>query len=189
MFLYVITNGVNGKQYVGIANDPKRRKVEHFSGHGSKLVQQAIRKYGRENLDFQVWYEGPDDWIRKMEYYAVVVLGTLAPRGYNLTLGGEGTVGVKPSSETRCKMSLAHLGERNSMWGRRQSDAARQLIRQKAIERARPNHSSSLRVRGVAYSTIKEAARVLGVSYNGLCVHIRQCKQSGIWPDGLELVT
>jgi group I intron endonuclease len=191
MFLYVITNLVNGKQYVGIANHPERRKVEHFSGHGSKLVRQALRKYGRENLHFEVWYEGPEDWIKMMEYRAIVMLDTRAPYGYNLTLGGEGAPGWRHSDETRRKMSSSRTAERNGMWGKRQSGTTRQVIRQKAIERqrAKPNHAFSVRVHGVVYGTIKEAARALGESYNGLCQRIRRYRQSGEWPEGLGLAT
>jgi group I intron endonuclease len=189
MFLYVITNRVNGKQYVGIANQPDRRRMEHFSGHGSKLVRQAIRKYARENLDFDVWYEGPDDWIRKMEYYAIVVLGTHAPRGYNLTLGGEGACGWRASSVTRQRMSLAHRGAKNSMWGRRQSMAAREKQRATAKARMKPNHRQKIRMRGVLCESAKVAAMALGVKAASLYGRIHRCKQTGAQPEGFELVS
>lgn len=88
MFLYVITNLANGKQYVGVTDDVKRRKREHRSGSGSKLVSAAIRKYGGENLEMEVWYEGDDEWIRLMEFRTVLALGTLTPTGYNIVRGG-----------------------------------------------------------------------------------------------------
>jgi len=88
MFLYVITNLLNDKQYVGITRNPQRRERQHFSGHGSQLVESAIRKYGRTNLEMEVWYEGDEEWITLMEVRTILALGTLAPDGYNLQLGG-----------------------------------------------------------------------------------------------------
>jgi transposase len=91
MFLYVITNLVNAKRYVGITRDPGRRRRQHFSDHGSVLVSSAIRKYGRDNLDMEVWYEGDEEWMKLMEQRTILALGTLAPTGYNLKHGGDGS--------------------------------------------------------------------------------------------------
>ena len=113
MFLYVVTNRVNGKQYVGITNDVIRRKRFHFSGHGSKLLHHAIKKYGRHNFDFNAWYEGDECFIKMMECSIIVALGTRAPHGYNLTWGGDGTRGLRLTDETRKKLSAAHKGQVN----------------------------------------------------------------------------
>ena len=84
MFLYVITNRVNGKQYVGITRNPKCRKREHLSGRRGSLVALAVRKYGRQKFDMEVWYEADEEWIKLMECRAILALSTLAPTGYNL---------------------------------------------------------------------------------------------------------
>ena len=189
MFLYVITNLVNGKQYVGITVNTDQRRREHYSGHGSKLVRQAIRKYGRENLALEVWYEGDADWIKAMEYRAIVMLETRAPKGYNLTLGGEGSVGWRPDENTRQKMSVARSGDRNGMWARRHSPATRQKMRTKALERPRSNRAMPLCINGAAYDSIKAAAKALGLSYNGLCMKVREFKRSGTWPEYLQFLS
>ena len=130
MFLYVITNRVNEKQYVGITDDVARRRRFHLSGHGSKLVYQAAKKYGKDNLQLEVWYEGDEDWIKMMEYRAIVMLETRAPHGYNLTLGGDGTWGLRPTAETRKKLSMAHTGQVPWMSGRHHSPEARQKMKE-----------------------------------------------------------
>jgi len=130
MFLYVVTNRVNGKQYVGITNDVIRRKRFHFSGHGSKLLHHAIKKYGRHNFDFNTWYEGDECFIKMMECSIIVALGTRAPHGYNLTWGGDGTRGLRLTDETRKKLSAAHKGQVTWMRGRRHTPEARQKMRQ-----------------------------------------------------------
>lgn len=59
-YLYVITNLVNGKQYVGITINPKKRWIFHCC-HQTQVIGRAIRKYGKENFQFfslfQKWCE------------------------------------------------------------------------------------------------------------------------------------
>lgn len=104
MFLYVITNLINGKEYVGITNNCEQRWHKHATGYGSKLVYQAIKKYGVENIQFETWYEGDEQWIRMMERRTILALDTFAPAGYNLTLGMEGSIGWIASKEARKKI-------------------------------------------------------------------------------------
>lgn len=199
MFLYVVTNRVNGKQYVGITLDVAQRKREHCSGHGSKLLYQAIRKYGKDNLQWEVWYEGDEDWIKMMEYRAIVMLETRAPHGYNLTLGGEGAVGWRHDAETRRRMSKSRRGERNGMFGRKHSDETCQKIRAKAIGRkpspelrailtdtagAKNPRARPVVVNGREYGCIRDAALATGMNVNTLYSRLRSCQKSGRWPVG-----
>jgi group I intron endonuclease len=199
MFLYVITNLVNGKQYVGITRNVEQRRREHYSGHGSTLVRQAIRKYGKEHLQFEVWYEGDDAWIKTMEYRAIVMLGTRTPQGYNLTLGGEGSVGWRPSAETRMKMSKSRSGHRNGMFGRTHSEETRSKIRTRATGRklhaktlamltdvagAKNPRARPVAVDGIAYGCTKDAARATGLNVNTLYARLRRYARSGLWPVG-----
>ncbi len=135
MFLYVITNLVNGKRYVGIAQDYQRRWREHKSGHGSKLVYQAIQKYGIDNLEFTVVCKGMEDYVKEMEVKFIRELNTKAHSGYNLTDGGEGTVGCKPSDETRRKMRDSHRGTTDQ----KMSDATKQKIGETRLKYQRVN--------------------------------------------------
>jgi group I intron endonuclease len=204
MFLYVVTNLINGKQYVGIAAHPEQRKREHYSGHGSKLVWQAIKKYGKENLQFEVWYEADEAWIRTMECRAIVMLETRAPQGYNLTLGGEGCAGWHPSMETRMKMSKSRSGFRNGMFGRIHSEETRCKIRIKATGRkphpktlailtgkigAEHPRARPVMVDGRVYGCIKDAALVTGINMNTLYMRLRRYARSGRWPAGWGFIT
>ncbi len=105
--LYVVTNLVNGKRYVGITCDFERRCKEHISGKGSLLVFRAIRKYGLDNIEFESLVEGPDKWIKDFEIRMIASLETFGPKGYNLTAGGES---VNHSEKTCKKMSDSHKG-------------------------------------------------------------------------------
>jgi len=195
MFLHVVTNLINGKQYVGITTNIEQRRREHLSGHGSKLLHHAISKYGRHSLQWEVWYEGDEAWIKMMEYRAIVMLETRAPNGYNLTLGGEGSVGWRPSAATREKFHH----RRNGMKGRKHTEETCQKIRAKAL--GRKPHPKTLRmltdtagaknprarrvtVDGVAFGCIKDAALATGINVNTLYSRLRSCQKSGRWPVG-----
>jgi len=171
MFLYVITNLINDKQYVGIAVDYERRWYQHRSGYGSKLVYQAIKKYGIKNLDFKVICKGAETYVKETEIRAIHILNTMAPSGYNLTEGGEGSHGWKASDETRKKMSEAHKGT----IGQKMSDATKQKIRESRLEYKRGKHPKAtvLIINGVTFECIQDAAETLDVAYSTLCSYQR----------------
>jgi len=54
-YLYIITNKVNGKKYIGKTNDINRRITRHFidlkrGNHHSHKLQRAFNKYGKDNF-------------------------------------------------------------------------------------------------------------------------------------------
>ena len=103
--IYILTSP-SGKQYVGRdSNLPSRVKI-HFSGNAPQCrhIHNAIRKYGAAAFDVEfIRYPGiSDETLNAIEKWKIKQLQTIAPKGYNLTDGGEGS---KPSEETRQKMS------------------------------------------------------------------------------------
>lgn len=60
----------------------------------NQALQNAIRKYGAEAFTRRVLVIADDwDYLCDLERKAIIAFDTLAPRGYNLTVGGEGVVG------------------------------------------------------------------------------------------------
>ena len=50
-YIYLFTNKINDKKYIGQTWNYKRRIGEHYRGYGcAKLLKNAINKYGKENL-------------------------------------------------------------------------------------------------------------------------------------------
>lgn len=188
-YLYTITNRVNGKQYVGIAVNVARRFIEHKSGHGSLIVYQAIKKYGIENLTFDVYCEGCEENIKQLEVTLIAQLNTKAPNGYNLTDGGEGSTGWVPSNETRENMSKAHSGSKNAMFGKKHSKETRAKISAKAKERKKASRLRPVLIDGVKYPSIKDAAKILGMSAKTLGGKLNRYKKAGHWPNGWGYVT
>jgi hypothetical protein len=91
-YLYSITNKVNGKLYVGIAKNPRRRFASHgCKAHLSKMaIGRAINKYGRDSFELKILLNASREYCAEMEKKAIVAFGSLIPAGYNISQGGEG---------------------------------------------------------------------------------------------------
>lgn len=108
--VYIITNTVNGKRYVGKTSE--KRWNDRMSGHrtrgnGSRRskIHRAIVKYGWESFSARpVYYSDSESAALAREMWFIKNLGT-SDYGYNITRGGEGILGMKHSAETRKKMS------------------------------------------------------------------------------------
>jgi group I intron endonuclease len=145
--VYVATNLVNGKRYIGVTVNLDERRLSHCGAarQGTKrYFPHAIRKYGEEMFRFRVLKRCAD----MVEAFAEEqrLIGILKPE-YNMTAGGEGTVGVKrppgyinprrgkPSplrgrkrdQATVAKMRKAATGRKLNL-----SDDAREIRRQQA---------------------------------------------------------
>jgi len=109
--VYIVTNSVNGKQYVGITNSLAKRWNKHKNAKGSApALHAAIQKHGLEKFVFTHYADAFDSESAKMiERMLIVEHNTLSPNGYNLTSGGDGT--FHPSQEVRQKMSVSHMGK------------------------------------------------------------------------------
>lgn len=123
--IYRATNTINNKVYIGFDSRWPRRKSQHkhtatYGTETSNTFYNAIRKYGWENFIWEVIYESKDgDYTLKvMENHFIVEHNSYVhlenSKGYNMTLGGEGTLGhVKPQS--------AIDSQREKIMGRKQS--------------------------------------------------------------------
>lgn len=145
--IYVITNTVNAKQYVGITKNLKRRWSNHKGmNKSSPLLHNAIKKYG---IDAFVFTHIADafDWecAQDVERMLIAEKNTKAPYGYNLTDGGDGTLGLpapnkgRPmSEEAKQKSRLARIGKKTpeetkkkqsmALKGRKKSDDHKSAI-------------------------------------------------------------
>ena len=90
--IYIITNKLNGKSYIGQAVDVKKRFQSHCKPSAwilnGDLVGRAIQKYGKENFVCETLCENVDDY-NEQEIYYIEKYNTIAPNGYNISSGGE----------------------------------------------------------------------------------------------------
>lgn len=130
--IYLRTNKINGKKYVGQATNLEVRQKtwkskNHYAG---KAIYNARNKYGIDNFGFEILKECDDDELDYWEMYYIKELNTKVPYGYNMTDGGEaswvkgkhlseewkrkigeGNKGKKRSTEAKRKWSEAHKGK------------------------------------------------------------------------------
>lgn len=102
--VYLITNLVNGKKYVGIThNSIEQRFQEHLAKsrckNGNWKLHRALRKYGFDNFKLELLEDNiSKEQIGERETYYIGLYDTLNS-GYNMTLGGAGTSGYKHNPE------------------------------------------------------------------------------------------
>lgn len=127
--IYIATNAINNKQYIGQTTDLRngRRWQAHLRSAfgGSKSVfHSAIRTHGKEAFTFStLFYAFDKSALDAAEIQAIHDWGTAVPAGYNLRAGGGNGKHHKSSRE---KMRTAAIAERNTASGKaRMSEAAR----------------------------------------------------------------
>lgn len=109
--IYKATNIINGKSYIGVANDFEKRKRQHKNSakrEDGYYFHRAISKHGWDSFEwFIIKFSDDMEELLIEEQHLIEEQGTHYLRnGYNLTLGGEGHLGHKHSEETRRKLSI-----------------------------------------------------------------------------------
>ena len=109
--IYLVTNKLNGKHYVGQTVTPHSR---HGHGHA---IKDAYKKHGFTMFEYEALTEGDltESQLDCFERFWVEVFDSVAPNGYNLERGGKRgkyvyhspNKGKKLSDECKAKMSIA----------------------------------------------------------------------------------
>jgi group I intron endonuclease len=148
-YVYITTNIINGKQYVGDRSclcDPNEDK---YLGSGRPYFKNALREYGKENFKKKILELLPTriDAFNAQEKY-IQKYNTLVPNGYNISPKGGHNVINSMSKETRNKISVKKKelfkdkmkhpmfhkgylisGENNGMYGKNHSSDSIQKIK------------------------------------------------------------
>ena len=133
MYIYKITNNLNGKIYIGqTVVDITTRFNEHCRPSKCNTpIDRAFKKYGRNNFSVEVLAETDNiDTLNELEiHYIKYYNSTNAEIGYNICEGGKGTMGYRHRPESCKKMSESRMGifvgEQNPFYGKHHSDEQR----------------------------------------------------------------
>ena len=123
--VYIVTNALNGKQYIGFTTGPvELRWEQHLKNAGNSrkgALYNAIRKYGTGVFQIQSLRQVQRaDTAKRLEIFFIKQFKTLAPDGYNMTRGGDGVTGISywvgrhHTEESKRKMSFIHKGHKQS---------------------------------------------------------------------------
>lgn len=158
--VYLITNTINGKLYVGSAADIVKRWQWHkrylmLNKHHSILLQRSYNKYGEDAFDYaiveeclpeklleieQLWLDASNSYNPEKGYNIFPIAGS--PRGYKHTEEWKQNNsrlmrGRKHSEETKANMSKVHS---NRSWEHRLNQAA--AMKKRGIT---PEHKQKLK--------------------------------------------
>lgn len=127
MYVYIITNIINGKKYIGLSINKKKSFIKSYYGSGI-LIKNAILKYGKNNFkkDIIKFFNNEDE-CREYERYLISKYNAVnSDMFYNLSPGGYGgaSKGRVVSNETRKKIS-------NTLKGRKKDESTLKKISNK----------------------------------------------------------
>lgn len=130
-YVYLITNTINGKKYIGSSR--KSQIDENYYGSG-KAIKDALKKYGKNNFTRNILWQGEGD-ARKIETQWLEYFdASNNPQFYNMTNDARGNslhqevtkntvseklMGRKFSKEICEKISKAKLGSTTSKKGKK----------------------------------------------------------------------
>jgi group I intron endonuclease len=119
MIIYKAVNRINGRIYVGktVRSFPYRIS-RHLNDKRKTAFPAALRKYGLQAFEWSVIDTAEDaQTLNEKERFWIRALNSKAPNGYNLTDGGEGTLGFSSwakgkhfSAAHRRKISQKRMG-------------------------------------------------------------------------------
>lgn len=187
--VYLITNLVNGKVYVGSSAYISKRWAAHKralrdGNHHNRYLQSSAKKHGHENFQFTMLEtcDASNEALKSTEQRYIDAYGSCERNvGYNLSPSAYNNLGIKFSEETRKRMSIAFKGrirtpehtanlvasylKNNDNTGRKLPDQHVQAIRAGKAYQRRPVIQYSLGYKQIAeYECAGDAADALNVS-------------------------
>lgn len=111
VLVYKVTCLISGRAYVGITSGQmEKRWSTHLKHAASKRfnspLHASIRKHGREQFIVEIICKADsNEKARLIEREMIAQHNTMVPNGYNLTTGGEGSVGKRASELTKKRMA------------------------------------------------------------------------------------
>ena len=144
MYIYKITNKINGKIYIGqTINDPKIRFSRHIydavSNKSDTPLHRAIRRYGKENFEMTIVDTATNiEELNKKEEELISYSKSLVfQKGYNVEKGG--------LNKTKTEESL-----------RKVSESLKEAYRTGKKERKRTDTTDNLRKRALNFFSSEE---------------------------------
>ena len=121
VYIYKITNNINGKIYIGKHIDRSETGFDNYMGSGI-IIKNAQKKYGINNFTKEILEECSKENVNEREIFWINELqSTKSKIGYNVTKGGEGgdTFTNNPKAEIlREQISKRLKGKNNPNYGK-----------------------------------------------------------------------
>jgi group I intron endonuclease len=117
-YVYCYKNLTNGKVYIGKTNNISKRKSRHrrnaFVDKLTLPFYNALRKYSEDGFEFTILdrFEWEDVVFDLEKFWIKAFESNNRKYGYNITIGGEGSTGVKHNENQR-RINASRTGSQN----------------------------------------------------------------------------
>lgn len=180
MIVYLITNKINHKKYIGKTILPLTRRFQNHINKSTKgsltYFHRAIRKYGKEHFTCEILDRATS--LEELNQKEMIWIKTIAPE-YNMTVGGDGGDTSKSPNYIEGMKHRDLSGSKNGMWGTKRHIPEEQL--NKAHARAWEANKCPVICEGVTYASVGEAQK----QYPG--IKIRNRLDNPKWPQFFRL--
>ena len=189
--IYLYTNKINGKKYVGQVNGKtKNLNIRHKRHMNDNLVVDiALRKHGIENFSLEIIHFGETlEELNYFERYYIKYYNTLAKNnnGYNVSSGGAKGNPLAGKTEEEIKeiskkKSESKKGENNPNWGKKQSEESNEK-RRKTLKEQRENIEMINFVCELwnEYKNVKIIVKFTGLHHTTIYRYLKKGKNIGI---------
>lgn len=129
--VYMIEHTASGRRYVGKSVNVYRRLAAHLRSRPKErtFLSSAIEKHGRDAFSTTLLERcATEEEATAREQYWIRELGTRAPHGFNLTVGGDGVSGLVWSEESRERRAAAERGKKHTADTRAKMAASRRAF-------------------------------------------------------------
>lgn len=173
--IYMWTNLINGKQYVGQSGNIERRKDSFRWGktYANEYIDTDRKRYNYSDWKFTTLKECDESEADYWEQYYIKEYNTKYPDGYNITDGGIGLYGYQHSDETKKKMSewrvKNQFGDKNPFFGKHWNDNQKEAHKKtwkKVLEKKQDGTE-------IVYESATEAADKNGLSHSSIAYACR----------------
>ena len=153
--VYILTNNINGKFYIGSAVCLYSRLRDYHqdwyqASRSNTLIVRAMQKYGSENFTIGILEftdklgasEAEQKWIDSLKPEYNLLQKASSSLGYthkaeDIVKISEAMTGKPRSDEVRMAMSARQMGSNNTFYGKTHTDSAKQLVREAALARTK----------------------------------------------------
>jgi group I intron endonuclease len=200
MLIYKWTNKINGKIYIGQTTkklEQRTRSHINTANTGSPLpIHNAIRKYGKDSFTVEcLGYYDMHAELDAAETFYINQFDCLAPKGYNLKLGGAAGVWHEESREKArvsalkrieadggAQLSVALAKGRESLRGKPAHNRGKKVTSTETLKKLSASHLGQTawnkkaiicNETGEIFNSLKEAATSLGLQSSKICLVLK----------------
>lgn len=168
-FVYLTTNLLNNKKYIGKCVFGRKNGWRNYLGSGV-LLQEDIKKYGKDNFSREILFLALDNQeLEEIEEFLIKTENAVKRDDcYNIkdrAIGGDIFTGNPNKEKIRQMRKNQMSGSNNHQYKKPKT--------QKMINSVKEANSKKIIIDGVMYNSIKEASEKLNIKETTICYRLK----------------